>query len=412
MKIDNLITHVATGEADNSFVGIKIYGNHIHFYYPESYHFDENNYERDDFLDLLKTISIAKSQSKVQTNVFDSRVNENDLAFLSYIWIIEDFINKGFSTNTEKELKANQRGKINWKKTLQQQPIISGSSIIYTKLFAEVRSPRETVISEAYRYCVKKSATVIGWIYGVSPESIEAAPNAEKMIRRYLDAIKSELDSTFDDEKHSRLIHMENVLIGLDEKSGDNSIVYGADSYHYIFERMINSIFGTEKAEDFYPKFMWRLYYSSDKDKGLPGPTIRPDTILRYGTNDDIYIIDSKYYRYGSFDLSRTKGLPESSSIVKQITYGSHVQAEHPNNSVYNAFIIPYDSKSPNGDLIQDEDKSLVYIGYVCSDQDQDKTYGRIHTFLIDLKYVVKTWNRFLHNKDQKKLVDWITVCH
>ena len=407
MKINNLITHIATGEADNSFVGIKIVGNHIHFYYPESYHFDKDNYERDDFLDLLKTISIAKSRSKTHTNAFNSRVNESDYALLSYIWIIEDFIKNGFSTNTEKVLKANQRGKINWKKTLQQQPIISGSNIIYTNLYAELKSPRDTIISEAYRYCVRKSAAMIGWIYGISSASIEIVPNAEKKTQRYLNAIKCELDSIFDDEKRSRLTNMENVLIGLDEVSDDNSIVYGADSYHYIFERMINAIFGTEPVDEYYPKYLWHLDFSPDKEKGLSGPTIRPDTIMK-SDNNNIIIIDSKFYRYGCLDLAQTKGLPEASSIVKQITYGSHVQAERQNNSVYNAFILPYDSKSPNGNLIKEEDKKLVYIGYVCSNQDQDKTYGRIHTFLIDLKYVVKTWNRILHKADQKSLAEKI----
>ncbi len=310
MIINNLITHVATGEDDNSFVGIKINGNHIHFYYPECYHFDTENYTKDDFLDLLKTISIAKSHFSDETNAFSSRINENDFALLSYIWVLEDYIKNGLSMSVDKEYKANQRGKINWKKTLQQQPIVSGANVIYSSLITEVKSPRETLLTEAYRYCVKKSAAMIGWIFGVSPTSIETAPNAEEMKIQYLDAIKYELYRTFDDEKHTRLLHMENVLIGLDEVVDNNSIVYGVDSYHYIFERMINAIFGTEEAADYYPRFLWHLYYSSDKDNGLLGPTIRPDTIMRYRDGiriDDLFIIDSKFYRYGSLDLAHTK---------------------------------------------------------------------------------------------------------
>ena len=70
MNIDNLIPHIATGEADNSFVGMKIIGNQLHFYFPESYHFDADNFERDDFLDLLKTISTAKSSSTNMAETF------------------------------------------------------------------------------------------------------------------------------------------------------------------------------------------------------------------------------------------------------------------------------------------------------------------------------------------------------
>lgn len=404
MRIDNLVPHIATGEADNSFVGLKIIGNQIHFYFPESYHFNADDFERDDFLDLLKTISIAKSSSADTAETYNSHKEETELALLSYIWILEDYLKNGYYINSEIILRANQRGKVNWKRTFQQQPIISGGNIVYPNLMTEVKSPQDTILIEAHRYCVKKSASLIGWIYGVTPEVIEAATNADKMVPRYLAAIKSELDCTFDDEKHARLEHMENVLIGLDEISEDSNIVYGVDTYYYVFERMIDSIFGTEKVEEYYPTFNWHLKYSTKAD-GLAGPTIRPDTIMRTDV-DDIYIIDSKFYRYGSLDLSQTKGLPEASSIVKQITYGSYVQSEHPNNRIYNVFILPYDAQSANAKMIEETDKNLVYIGEVSSGWESDKTYGHIYTFLVDLRYVVKTWNKLVHEEDRDKLVN------
>ena len=409
MRIDSLIPHIATGEADNSFVGIKIIGNQIHFYFPESYHFDTDDFERDDFLDLLRTISIAKSSSADTAESFDTHKEESELALLSYIWILEDYLKNGYYINSEKVFKANQRGKINWERTFQQQPIISGRNIVYPNLITEVKSPQDTILVEAYRYCVKKSATLIGWIYGVAPDAIETAANAYQMVPRYLAAIKSELDHTFDDEKHSRLEHMENVLIGLDEISDDSNIVYGVDTYHYIFERMIDCIFGTEKVEEYYPTFTWHLKYTGQAE-GLAGPTIRPDTIMRAGAEDDIYIIDSKFYRYGSLDLSQTKGLPEASSIVKQITYGSYVQSKYPDKKIYNIFILPYDAKSANAKLIEENDKNLAYIGEVSSGWESDKTYGHIYTFLVDLRYIVKIWNRLMHEEERENLVDLVNA--
>ena len=38
--IKNFYPHAVTGKVDDSFVGIKIRGNDIHFYYPETYRFD------------------------------------------------------------------------------------------------------------------------------------------------------------------------------------------------------------------------------------------------------------------------------------------------------------------------------------------------------------------------------------
>lgn len=407
MKIDNLTPHIATGEANNSFVGMKIIGNQIHFYFPESYHFNADDFERDDFLDILKTISLAKSVSMDMAETYDAHRNDNDFAILSYIWIIQDYLKNGFFTNFDKTLKTNQRGKINWKRTLQQQPIVSEKNIIFPNLITEVKSPQDSILTEAYKYCVKKSISLIGWIYGITPESIEIIVDSNSEVPRYLHAVKSEKDVTFDDDKRSRLFHMENVLIGLDEVTSDNNIVYGVDSYHYVFERMIDNIFGTEKVDDYYPSFKWYLKYSKETE-GLSGPTIRPDTIMKDGLNDDIYIIDSKYYRYGSLDLTKTKGLPEASSIVKQITYGSYVQYEHPYNNVYNIFILPYDSQSPGADIVDDDNKSLVYIGNVSSGWESEKTFGKIYTFLIDLKYVIQTWNRLSHEIDRKNLVNQV----
>ena len=53
-----------TGKNDDSFVGLRIKGNDIHFFYPESYRFDEESESvRSDIIDLLRTISIAKTSS-------------------------------------------------------------------------------------------------------------------------------------------------------------------------------------------------------------------------------------------------------------------------------------------------------------------------------------------------------------
>ena len=404
MRIANLIPHIATAEDNNSFVGLKIEGNYIHFYFPESYHFDSDNFERDDFLDLLKTINIAKSFSNENAATYDSHIDESELALLSYIWVIEDYLKNGFYINTERNIKFNQRGRVNWKRTFMQQPMISNGNVVYKDIAVENKSPQDTVLTEAHRYCIKKSLALLGWMYGLTPDIIEMSPTAEKQRGRYLEAIKVELDRTFDDDKHTKLKHMENVIIGLDEVSDDNSIVYGVDSYHYVFERMVNSIFGTEDVTDYYPSFTWNLKYS-DKKSGLSGPTIRPDTIMKDMDSEDIYIIDSKFYRYGSLDLGQTKGLPEASSIVKQVMYGSYVHAKYPESNVYNLFILPYDSKGVNGKRIGAENPEIVYVGEVLSDWESDKSYGRIYAFLVDMRHIVKCWNRINHLYDRNMLL-------
>ena len=84
--------------------------------------------------------------------------------------------------------------------------------------------------------------------------------------------------------------------------------------------------------------------------------------------------------------------LPESTSINKQITYGEYIAEErqfmkdgdHP--VVYNAFIMPYDSKGkkfPTGSPIH-------YIGTATSDwKGGDKKYENVLGILMDVKYLM-----------------------
>ena len=58
--------------------------------------------------------------------------------------------------------------------------------------------------------------------------------------------------------------------------------------------------------------------------------------------------------------------------------------------------------------MIECDDKKMVYVGEVSSDWECDKTYGHIYTFLVDLRHVVKTWNRVMHDEDKKKLLKLI----
>ena len=69
----NIQFNKSTGEDGNSFVGIKIIGNDVCFYYPESYSFNPEDYSRNDVIELLSTISIAKTTADNKNeNAFNS----------------------------------------------------------------------------------------------------------------------------------------------------------------------------------------------------------------------------------------------------------------------------------------------------------------------------------------------------
>lgn len=165
---------------------------------------------------------------------------------------------------------------------------------------------------------------------------------------------------------------------------------------------MIDAIFGTEKdMRNFNPKAKWQLVKNDFAE--TDSSDLRPDTILQNG--EDIYILDSKFYRFGF--TGREEDLPETTSIQKQITYGDYIKrnSKIKVNNIYNAFLLPYDKKR---EVFQSND-NLQYIGFAKSTwKDNSEGYEFVHAFLIDLKHVVKTWNRFNHKEDIDILINAI----
>lgn len=409
MKINNFHPQKSTGEDGNAFVGLRIRDNEIFFHYPEAYDFNEEDYSRNDILDLLKTISIAKSSSDdVNGKMFSLSSANSELALLSYLWIIEDYVSHGLYIDREKVNKFNRNGRVNWKKTFRELPMISNGNVIYNRLSVDTYQNTLSLLVQIHQYCVWKSLELMGWLYDISSAEVESKEITAMQKVLYLDVLQKELGQTFDDIKRTRLQHMKNVLIGLNEEKDHEELVYGVDSYQYVFERMIDHIFGTETKEsirNYYPKVTWNLEYPQKHEPA--GSTLRPDTIMR--TDKGIYIIDSKYYRYGSLDISQTQGLPDVASIQKQIIYGSYISEIQKTDNVYNVFILPYNKKKTSDQWNIVPDTNLLYAGNACANWNEDKSYSQVHTLLIDLKYVISTWASGLHQSDKdilQKLID------
>ncbi len=122
--------------------------------------------------------------------------------------------------------------------------------------------------------------------------------------------------------------------------------------------------------------------------------------------DDTIYILDSKYYRFGY--TADENDLPETCSIQKQITYGDYIKTNKVGpeiKKIRNTFILPY-NKDNNKLNVRG---NIEYIGYAKANyRNRNDDYEIIHTFLIYLKHVVMTWNKRNHSDDILILVKQI----
>mgnify|MGYP002916252354 FL=1 len=146
------------------------------------------------------------------------------------------------------------------------------------------------------------------------------------------------------------------------------------------------------------------VYKRQDYKTPFPSSDLRPDTIL---IKDNIaYVLGSKFYRFGY--TANTKDLPETTSIQKQITYGDFIKNNKMGDEIQkirNAFIIPYNKSNNKLGL----NGIIEYIGYSKTDYRKGaEDHEIIHAFLIDLKYVIETWNKRNHGNDVASLVKQI----
>jgi hypothetical protein len=268
--------------------------------------------------------------------------------------------------------------------------------VIYTDIISEKKSQVDNLLTEIYFFCAKKSCDALGWLYGVA--FTENGIDYEKKFNKklYLETINTELSHTFDDIKKTRLQHMKNIITGLDDDIiQTREIVYGVDSYDYVYERMVDSMFSNiDNIKEFYPTAEWDLLV---EDASKESSKLRPDTVMEQKCENgkkNLYILDAKYYRYGTTFL--TKHIPETTSIQKQITYGEYVKMMKPGvyEQIYSAFVMPYSKKA---NIHRDKfNKNIEFIGVARAKwiDASGETNRNIAGILLDTNFLVENWTK------------------
>lgn len=223
--------------------------------------------------------------------------------------------------------------------------------------------------------------------------------NRDKLFRSVL---KEKMASTFNDKNRILFRHMLAIINFEGDKDSSRNYRYGTYRFEYVWEKMIDKVFGIENKADYFPKTIW--YVNGGKYDNV---SLEPDTIMLYGNN--VYILDAKYYKYGI--TGKAGELPESTSINKQITYGEYVVNEprfkrlHGSGmKVYNAFLMPYDSVKGK----YAGNQKMLKIGEAISNwKDNLEEYQRIQGILIDVKSLMSI-NVRQEMKEIEKLAELI----
>lgn len=408
-KIDNLrdICIVSHNTSDDNYVGIKYSDDDVKIFFPLGYDIPEDNSRcRKSIMNLVRTISIGNRvlSSDSENSILDG--NEYEIPFESFIWIINDYLNNGLYNDKERIYKRGQNGKINWKKTLNTKFFVSGNSVVYLNPYVEKNTLEDNVITDIHAFCVGVSINYIGWMFGEIPLP-STKVNSEKSAY-YIKILNREMVNSFDDRKKLLLINLKKIMKMVGGKSKSRLINYGTTKYEYIWEYMIDKIYGNENVELFFPNSKYHLI---NIDKPVESSNLRPDTLLSVG--NDMYILDSKYYKYGV--TGNPLNLPSTDSVQKQITYGEHIKNNFKKyKKIYNAFIIPFNKHNNPFNLFN----NIEYVGFSESSWKKNSNrdfYERISVILIDTKYLIDKFTSYNDNEVEKmiasiqKIVDTYT---
>ena len=418
---------------DKSFVGIKIEDNRPKIYFPMGYRASKPSEDvcKRDFYQLIAVLNDKSLQSYFSEE--DLKKSQLDFPFYAYLSVLQYYLDFGYFVESETIYKKGFSGKISWPRTIKRiKPQVvkdeeGHDQVVYLNLITRKTSYREdNLITLVHKFCVKEAAQLIGPLYGISEDEVEE-PELLFDYELFAEVIQDKIAATFND-KHLELFHAMLKMVrylGNKENRGEdgseNEPLFGVNTFAPVWEAMVDKIFGKlpqgVAKDKFNPHLRWNdgcrdeKLDESEEEIVLNDPkrsTLRPDTIMVMG--EGVYILDSKYYKYGL--TKKSAHLPGVESVCKQMAYAEYVEthwkkilgvdsiatpsASLQNDTlpkpIYNAFIMPY-CVDAEGASASSATFQMKRVGYIYGDwKDCKRPYHKIACILLDMKSVMRNY--------------------
>lgn len=375
---------INTNIEDDVFVGIQKKDDYYEVHFPIGYHLSEDEKTlRKDILSLLNVL--ARNTNKKESEIYGSKNQDENMGIpvQAYLYLIKDFFERGYYKERETHYQKAKKGKINWSRTIKKQkPVIQDNKAYYLDFIVKKNTINEDgLITLVHNYCVYESFEKFGWLFTAF---VPVKPKISLNNKMMMAVVNNRLQNTFNDRNKQLFINMLSILESMNDNT-QKEFKYGTYRFEYIWEKMIDQVFGIENKIQYFPRTTWNF----PENKKYANAFLEPDSIMLH--RGKVYVLDAKYYKYG---WSGAPGhLPESTSIDKQITYGEYIawgekfvkNGNHP--TVYNAFIMPFDSKGKRFPT----SSPIHYIGVATSDWKSGKEkYENVIGVLLDIKYLME----------------------
>lgn len=375
---------VNTNYESDTFVGIKCENGDFSVHFPLGFQYskDEKVLRREILL-LINSIASTIGHKQSELKNMSGAYNQTEFPIQAYMAIIHDYYARGYYKERETQYQISKKGKINWNRTIKtQKPYVQGNKAFYLDFVTSKNQTNENeIITMIHEWCVYDAFEKIGWLF---TKDLPMKPRIKFNKKHFIVAINEKLAHTFNDKNRSLF---QNMLAIIEKQGTDDDLnyKYGTYRFEYVWESLIDKVFGIANKDEYFPKTTW----VRPGKKPYDNASLEPDTIMIY--DNDVYVLDAKYYKFGA--TGRTGDMPESTSINKQITYGEYIaetddfKKKHGTDmKVYNAFIMPFSATS---DMWKSDD-DFLYVGEAISSWKTNKNiYERVQGILLDVKHLM-----------------------
>ena len=402
-------------KGEYEYIGFDLESNAGRFIFPCRYiasgreNAADAEQEKEQKEEAKKIISLIK---RVQKEFSLGGSGDESFQFYSMVWLIRDYIDNGYYTETERVVRRGGQGRIDWKHTLRHSGIyFDGKNLLYRDFYVQKnRLDEANLLAQIYKCCLAYSAECIGFLYNVSQtERSVFRMDSSADVGFMFYHVQKELGRTFNSYKQMLLRHLLTILKGRQGKIRAVSLCMHDKEFEYVFEFLVNSVFGTEVVQDFYNEY---CYVIGDNHNRFSASKLRPDTIMKNpmaseSVEPDFYVIDAKYYNYGY--TGNPRDLPQASAIAKQIGYNYYLrdnynETDENRKEFYSIFLLPF-AKGDEYDYIE-------YIGYATNSSSsankmdkEDEKMDKVAVCLVDLKMLVDVYFNVAHKKDGTPIV-------
>ena len=380
--------HINKNGDGDRFVGIKADSDNAMVYFPMGYQLPDS--EEDIRQDIMLLISILSEFGDVKDQLLQMKRFEApqsvDFPINAYMTIIRYYLDQNaYYTEREAIKKVSDKGRIDWPASLRHNVslIEEDGTAYFNSYTVKGLTPNEkNLITQIHKYCVYVSFKQLGWLF---TKHVPADPHIEKQHELFLYTLRKKLNHTHLEKDKDLFESMISMIEYLDEVKTDKQFYFGTDHFEYVWEKLIDEVFGIPNKEDYFPRTHWTLKYASKRTNAA----LEPDSIMIH--NGRIYVLDAKYYRYGI--TNNPAHLPESSSINKQITYAEYIASQENIQEeygetvpVFNAFIMPFN----RNDNAFSTDDVFASIGEATADwKNGSHDYERVMGIVIDTRFMM-----------------------